>query len=596
MATTTPSIDPSAQSEHPFALSEAEKAEFIAKGYLILRGCFSPELAKQMVRQTVVLKDPAPIYRDEFAQHRADLGQLDLREPETWTHARVYLDTRRSLPIQEFSPKLWGALVSLLGSDANIARRTMGEQWIFNADFRPPPAPPLDVEYFGIRQWHIDEPGQYMTLQNRRDAIAMLILWSDVDPGGGGPLYSGESLNSIVSELEDSEGGFDGRGDDWAMRIARDCNDVAEFTGKAGDVLITHAFALHAPQLNFSWRIRVLENPTVRTTEVLNYSTENPAPSPVEACVISRLTRKTVAAPSTKRGFRECAQVLIDCHPDYFLPGKEKWRERVAPDLQARVHDLDRALTISWISRLADQVVEHRVTPLDQLRTSIRIMNEVFVNQLAIHAHLPEEVFADDFAETCWARLFRGFVNCEGQNYALALLLRRLFPRAEMYNTIDPKTGQGDHMLVRVETSEGWALADAWGPNSLFYVNTVDGGALAGIPEYSELELQGDRPDLGSLAREAYEGGEVVDTPFPKAPDRDFADLAGIVREASEPQQQAGWTAYLQARMSHLMGERIEAHDAYAGLLSRRLVGGLTGRVCKVFEERTSKGTILARI
>ncbi len=596
---TIPSIDASLSSESSFALSEERKREFIENGYLIVRDCFSPELAKQLVRQTTIEKDPPPSYRDVDAQHRADVGELDLREPETWSIARVYIDTGRSFDIEEFSPKLWGAIVSLVGDPENISRRTMGEQWILNGDFRPPPCPPLEVDtvYAGSQQWHIDEPGQYMTFENRRDALALLILWTDVESGGAGTLYTGQSLTHIVGQLEETEQGIDSRGDEWGKSIARQCSDIAEFTGKAGDVLITHGFSLHAPHSNYSYRVRYLENPMIRTADPLDYRPDNPSPSPVETAVISRLVNPEAMIRSRRRSFAECARVLLANHPDYFLPKREQWNERVDATVRARVLDLDVALSMSWVSRLADQIAERLADDVSRLRRCISIVGEVLVNQLASHAHLAEQVGEADFPQTNWSRLFRGFVNCEGQNYTLALLLSQMFEQVEIFNTIDPATGRGDHLLVRVTTEQGWAFADAWSPNTLYYVADLGGTPLAGIPEYADLEFQGDQPKIGCVAREAYQGGSVLDVAFPQPGEENVADIAAQLDGATQPIALSPvWTDYLDARLKHLMGDRIATQLAYSNVLRDHAVGGVTADVCRVFEERTASGTILARL
>ena len=45
-----PSIpDTNPDSTRPYALTEAQEAEFIEKGVLIIRECFSPELAEQLI-------------------------------------------------------------------------------------------------------------------------------------------------------------------------------------------------------------------------------------------------------------------------------------------------------------------------------------------------------------------------------------------------------------------------------------------------------------------------------------------------------------------------------------------------------------------
>ena len=303
------------QDDEAFALTTDAKDAFVREGCLIIRNAFDKDAAQALKHATFDRKAPKPTLRHEQDFDLQELGRLEelnLLDWKTVPRARLYLETGRSLPIADFAPKLWRAVTDLVGGSEHITRKTMGEQWILNAEFEKPPMPRMGRSYYRRSNWHIDEPGERTTLANRHDALALLLLWSDVDPGGGGPLYSGESLARVVQQLETAETNspnrcLDTRNYKWARRAIADCNDIQEFTGHAGDVLITHALALHAAQANYSRRVRILENPTVRLSKPLNYSPDNPHPSPAERAIIDRLRGGPLAedpSPSWRRWFR----------------------------------------------------------------------------------------------------------------------------------------------------------------------------------------------------------------------------------------------------------------------------------------------------
>ena len=578
-----------------YRLSSADVQRFIDQGYLILERCIPRQSLDALVRNTLERKDPMPTYRGRHGNSAPKpIKDIDLADPESWPVRWLAIDTNRSVPIEQLAPKLWGALISLIGDEDQIARRTMGEQFLLNADYRPEPRPKFTRHYvLTDRNWHIDVASAKTTLEARNDALALLVLWSDVDPGGGGPLYSGESLTHTVRQLESSDTGVDTLSYEWGTEILSNCDDVFEFTGKAGDVLITHPLSLHAPQENYSTRLRILENPTIFVRGTLNYSPDNPNPSPVEDCVIKRRRATRTVRQESHAPIAECSALLVDKHPDYFLPGRELWTSRTTKRLQKKVHELDRTLALAWCAEIAQRITSRQPKGLARIETAIALCRDLFVNQLSFHAHITESVIDPDFDLTTWSRMLRGFVNCEGQNQLLAMLLIRLVDRVQYFDTSHEHTVDGGHLLLRIESEDSWAFADAWSPNQLFYVDSMSGDPIPGIPEYAELPTQGNRPDLGVFSREAYEQGTALKLPIPTGTSKDLAACTDKVRTASSedpneiPTQASGiWQKYLLARTEHAVANYDRARDGYRQLRSKLKRGGATARVAETFEKR----------
>jgi hypothetical protein len=279
--------------DHPHALSPRAIQRFVEEGHLLLRGCIPRSTVDALVHDTLTAHRPRPriSVRTMAGDAILDPDAVDAGSPETWGATHLNVETGRALPIAELSPRLWGAITSLIGRRHRVRRRTMGEQWIVNGEFATPPRPPLDPSYHGVFGWHIEVPADRTTLKDRHDALVLLVLWSDIAPGAGGPLFSPASLEHVVHDLESHPGGSDTRSQDWGRAIAVGCDDVRELSGAAGDVLVTHPFMLHTAQPNYSSAIRILENPTIFVEEPLDYGVDNPTPSPVERAVISRRRR-----------------------------------------------------------------------------------------------------------------------------------------------------------------------------------------------------------------------------------------------------------------------------------------------------------------
>lgn len=577
----------SAGAEPSHALDESQVEHFIEHGFLLLRGAL-PAAARTLADDTLVRQDPAPGYRGRGGKMAIQaLAEVDLNDASTWGGVRLDLETQRSLPIATFAPKLWGALTSLIGSEEQIRRNTMGEQFILNADFKPP-SPGRDKTWRDGTYWHIDAPDHQTSLEGRRDALVLLVLWSDVEPDGGGPLVSGQSLGHVARELQATPEGVDTLADEWGAQHAQECDDVFEFHGEVGDVLITHAFALHSAQKNGSNRVRVLENPCIFVSKVLDYSWDNPSPTPVEACVIRRLAEGE--RRKVRGGVDERAHLLREFHADYFLPGRRAWRARVSAGEQAKVHELDRALMFEWTSRTAQRLGANDYGTVHQLKSAISLLREVFVNERDCGMRPPERLEDPDFSKTAWSRMGRGFVNSEGQNYSLACLLDQLFERAELFGL---RHGDERHVFVRVTTQEGQAFADAWSPHQLFVLESL-ADALPGVPTLAELPTS-DREARACFAADAYERAQLLRWEPPRSPSTSLEVLAEAVRADGENAGGAAdgaWPTLLEARLSQLMGDSAAASRAYADVQSKLGKKGVTARVAEALGRRAAAGRL----
>lgn len=223
------------------ALSPEQLDHFLQFGYVTLHGCFPRELAEEWTARAL-----------ERLEYRRD-------DPGTWKEARVHLPETRRVPFAEFSPRAWSAACELLGGAARVRQpATVGDGFIINFRLgagRPWRAPAPDAA-----AWHLD--GDYFRhfLDSPEQGLLTLMLWSDVEPRGGGTFLARDSVPVVARYLaEHPEGVRPARLE--TKRLMAECRDFVEITGQVGDVILLHPFVLHAASPNHSGRPRFLTNP-----------------------------------------------------------------------------------------------------------------------------------------------------------------------------------------------------------------------------------------------------------------------------------------------------------------------------------------------
>ncbi len=580
---------PTAPPRTPQPLTPEQIASFVDHGFLVLRRAFSPVVAAELVQQTLVDRAPRPRIgvRSQHAYQQLSADDLDLQDPRTWASTRLDLETGRSLRIEAFAPRVWDAVTSLVGPSHTVRRATMGEQWILNARFLPPPRPPLTPDYFTGLEWHYDAPSPRCTLDGRTDALILLILWSNTAEGGGGPLLSGQSLDHVVHLLEDHPEGVDTTDYDWSRPLVGRCTDVQEFHGRAGDVVIAHALSLHTGHPNYSTAVRILENPTITVAAPLDYHSDNPDPSPVERAVIQRLRRPR---PRPRNEALDVARYLVAYHPDYFTPDRAGWTARVPPATRDAVHRLDRWVSCTWIANTVARIRQTNGGGLSAALACAAVVRQLLVNQRAVSAHLTESFQDDDFPRTALARMMRGLVSCEGQNYLLGRLLAEFFDVVYPFNTYEPDTQTSGHFLVEVVAPDGAFFADAWADEPVFALSSRHPAIPPGVPEYDELGLSEARMARGFHPRASYERGarsepiERLAVP-PRPPEVDT-----LLTHALPAYGPNAWQAYLRARARHLFEPHADPGAHYLRLIDEHRFGRTTHEVLTVLLQRFNPG------
>lgn len=253
----------------PTLLAPADLDHFLRYGYVTLRDCFSRELAAEWTARA--------LHRLEY---RAD-------DPSTWKETRIHLPETQRLPFAEFSPKAWSAACELLGGAERIRQPAMvGDGFIIN--FRLGAGRKWQAPAPDSAAWHLD--GDYFRhfLDSPEQGLLTLMLWSDVEPRGGGTFLARDSVPVVARYLaEHPEGVRPARLE--TKRLMAECRDFVEITGHVGDVVLLHPFMLHAASPNHSGRPRFLTNPPLALKRPPKFHRLRGEYSPMEQAVLRGL-------------------------------------------------------------------------------------------------------------------------------------------------------------------------------------------------------------------------------------------------------------------------------------------------------------------
>ncbi len=254
-------------------VTESDVNHFIEKGHVILKGCFSRELAEEW---------------QAFAFKR--LG-YDPNDSTTWEQPRVHLPSMNRVVIEDVAPRAYDAICDLLGGEDRIVnfwgdgKPGWSDGFIINfglgAD-QPwqPPSP-------DVGGWHKDGDFFRHFLDSPEQGLLTIVVWSDIYPKSGGTFVACDSVQHVAQRLYEHPEGLPPSG--FGQLIDK-CKDFVEITGEAGDVVLLHPFILHAASQNPSGRARFITNPPVALKEPMNFNRENPDDfSPVELGVLRGL-------------------------------------------------------------------------------------------------------------------------------------------------------------------------------------------------------------------------------------------------------------------------------------------------------------------
>ena len=271
-----------------FRVLDTEQVDqFLERGYLTVKGCVDPELARRWTDQAY----------ERLGYRKDDLS--------TWAEPIVWMYPENRLPIEEISEKAWDAICDVVGGEDRIDRRVMkveghfseidASTWSdafivnFNNGADGPWVPPSG----DMGRWHQDGAFFRHFLNSREQALLTIVYWSDVAHQGGGTFITPDSVKHIARYLADYPEGYPPSEMPF-KEIAQACDDFVEVTGEVGDFLILHPFMLHSSSSNLSGEPRWMTNPPIVLKEPMDLNRE-------DASDFSLLERATLRALGVER-------------------------------------------------------------------------------------------------------------------------------------------------------------------------------------------------------------------------------------------------------------------------------------------------------
>ncbi|KAI6782160.1 uncharacterized protein J7T54_002397 [Emericellopsis cladophorae] len=266
------------------SLTEEEKEHFRQRGFLHLEKCFTPEQA-------------ASITKDVWVR----LG-VDPSDKSTWTKPKVNMPNHNAFLAKDFAPKAWSAIAELCGGDKRINDKSrywrdglivnLGSDQNEGKEFHP----------HDLDNWHVDGDFFVHYLDSPEQALLVVVLFSDIAPGGGGTMICPEAIPKVARYLYDHPQGVSPRMKprghdefkrekdlDWFIDVAKSCTDFVEVTGEIGDVYLLHPLMLHSATFNPKRQIRIITNPPVSLKEPFVFNRADGAYSLVEQTTLRAL-------------------------------------------------------------------------------------------------------------------------------------------------------------------------------------------------------------------------------------------------------------------------------------------------------------------
>jgi hypothetical protein len=217
---------------------------------------------------------------------------VDPEDPATWTEPRIHLSPLARVEVSQFAPRAWSAACELVGgADRIVGPWTWSDSFIANlgvgADrpWEPPSA--------RVGGWHKDGDFFRHFLDSPEQGLLTFVLWSDIEPRGGGTFVAADSVPVVARTLAAHPEGVLLDDFDFAAMVA-ECHDFVETTGELGDVVLLHPYVLHAVSQNVRGTARLITNPPLTLTAPMQFD----RPDSADLSIVERGVLRGLGAPS----------------------------------------------------------------------------------------------------------------------------------------------------------------------------------------------------------------------------------------------------------------------------------------------------------
>ena len=252
----------------------------------------------------------------------------------------------KEFQVQDFAPKAWGGICSLVGGSSKIDTSSSVSTWKdgFIVNLGTPEKYNKLVKPQELDNWHVDGDFFVHYLDSPEQALLVIPLWTDIVPGGGGTMICPTAIPKIAQHLYENPEGVSPRmsprsqnpnfeqeqGLKWYIDLAKTMKneDFVEVTGVVGDVFLLHPLMLHSASNNMLRKVRVITNPPVSVKDPFLFDREDGKYSAVE--------RKTLRALGKERleGWK------ITAERQRIVPERVKIQERMKREEEERLKKL----------------------------------------------------------------------------------------------------------------------------------------------------------------------------------------------------------------------------------------------------------------
>jgi hypothetical protein len=273
------------------ALTEEQRAHFLAHGWVKLEQCFSRESAAQLTGNVWTR-----------------LG-MDPNDKSTWSQERINMPGHRSFPVAEYAPKAWDGMCDLLGGADRIEPAQWRDALIVNLG--TPEGEGKHLSGNELQGWHVDGDFFVHYLDSPEQGLLVIPLFTDVVPGGGGTMICPGAIPHVAKHLYEHPEGVGPRmtpraenptfepepGLEWFNELASSFPPDAfvEATGTIGDVYLLHPLMLHSASTNPLRKVRIITNPPVAIKEPFEFDRKDGKYSVVEQHTLKALGKDNLA-------------------------------------------------------------------------------------------------------------------------------------------------------------------------------------------------------------------------------------------------------------------------------------------------------------
>ncbi len=310
-------------------LSREDAAHFVERGYAVVRGAFSKDIAAAVREQA---------WSELEGQHG-----VDRNDPSTWNRSFGfgghvgYVRTQgseRRFTLCTDAPRAFGAQADMVGGAERLPGRGESLAWRDSAigNLAGPEGPAWRPPSPQQRGWHKDGWHFRHFLNSPEQGLLTVPIFSDILPKSGGTFVAGDSIAPVARLLASLPEGLHPDSVQGAgfliPGLIEQCTDFVELTGEAGDMVLLHPYMMHRVSANPTQRPRFIANAALVLAEPMHFDRPGGGYSLVELAVLRALGRNRLDYKTTRRP--------LAVKPGPFRDADEAARERRALRTQMR--------------------------------------------------------------------------------------------------------------------------------------------------------------------------------------------------------------------------------------------------------------------